>query len=104
MRSHGVPSFPDPGGSFSPGIKQNPAFGPAMQRCNKLLPSGTATSAGLPEAQRATLLAQAACIRTHSVPNFPDPTFPLGGGCSTRPYQASTPAHQRLSAPLRHAA
>jgi hypothetical protein len=101
MRAHGVPSFPDPGGSFSPGIKQNPAFGPAMQRCNKLLPISKSTSAGLPEAQRAILLAQAACIRTHGVPSFPDPTFPRGGGVSypaVPGFDPGSPASQRAAA------
>ena len=42
MRAHGVPSFPDPGASHSPGgaLKQAPAFRSAMQTCNKLQGGG----------------------------------------------------------------
>jgi hypothetical protein len=47
MRSHGVPSFPDPsaGGGFNlnrSGISpMSPTFGSAQQRCFKLLPGGS---------------------------------------------------------------
>jgi hypothetical protein len=80
MRSHGVASFPDPGGPIVPGIKQLAAFRPAMQTCNKLYPSSRSTGVPLTGAQRTRALAQARCIRDHGVPNFPDPTFPTSGG------------------------
>ncbi len=80
MRSHGVPSFPDPGGPIVPGIKQLPEFRPAMAECNSLYPSSGSTGVPLTEAQRTAALAQARCIRDHGVPNFPDPTFPTSGG------------------------
>jgi hypothetical protein len=80
IRSHGVPSFPDPGGPFPSGIKQSPAFRSAMQTCNRLQPSGTSTGKPLTGAQRIAALAQVRCLRNHGLPNFPDPTFPSSGG------------------------
>jgi hypothetical protein len=86
MRSHGVPNFPDPrsgggliigsGSGISP---QSPAFQSAQQSCKKLLPGGGPPRT-VPEAQRKAAIANAHCIRTHGVPNYPDPTFPAGGG------------------------
>jgi hypothetical protein len=82
MRSHGVPSFPDPGasGGFSGVRKQAPAFRSAMQTCNRLHPSGRSTGTALTEAKRLVALAQVRCLRDHGMPNFPDPTFPSTGG------------------------
>ena len=80
MRSHGVASFPDPGGPIVSGIKQLPGFRSAMATCNRLYPSSGSTGVSSTEAQRTAALAQARCIRDHGVPNFPDPTFPSSGG------------------------
>ena len=80
MRSRGVPNFPDPGGTFPSGIKQSPAFRSAMQACNRLQPGGASTGRPLTESQRIAALAQVRCLRDHGMPNFPDPTFPSGGG------------------------
>jgi hypothetical protein len=90
MRSHGVPGFPDPtpgpngGGGFEirggPGTgldPNSPAFAAAQQACRSLLPSGGVPKALTP-AQQAAFLAWAACIRSHGVPNFPDPHFSGG--------------------------
>ncbi len=79
MRTHGVPNFPDPGvpvGQPGSGIDPNsPAVHSSEQACDKLThnpqPKGTPASAS----QRRAALAQAACMRKHGVPNFPDPTF-----------------------------
>ena len=83
MRSHGEPSFPDPqpNGGFM--IKNNSSLNPsapqyqaAAKACAKL--RGPAMS----PAQRKQALAQAlkysACMRTHGVPSFPDPTVRNG--------------------------
>jgi hypothetical protein len=86
MRSHGVPNFPDPGkpvGGPGSGINtQAPAVQSAEQKCDKLThnpePKGSPASAS----QRRAALANAQCMRTHGVPNFPDPTFPSTGGMS----------------------
>ena len=77
MRSHGVPNFPDPdsnGGidlGQSSGVDPNSSqFSAAQQACQGLLRSGQST----PSAQnREKLLKYASCMRSHGVPDFPDP-------------------------------
>jgi hypothetical protein len=103
MRSHGVPSFPDPGapGGFSGVTKRSPAFRSAMQTCLRLLPPGRSTGAQLTEQQRNAALAQAQCIRSHGVPNFPDPTFPSSGGeliPAAPGFDPASPAFKRAAA------
>ena len=103
MRAHGVPSFPDPGASHSPGgaLKQAPAFRSAMQTCNKLQGGGAPTGTSVPEARRIAALAQAKCIRDHGVPNFPDPTFPSTGGEFIPPapgFDPQAPAYRHAAA------
>jgi hypothetical protein len=85
MRSHGVTGFPDPsahgGIELTPGSglnPQSPAFQSAQQSCKHLLPGG-GPPANVPESTKLQLLRQAECMRTHGVPNFPDPTFLKGG-------------------------
>jgi hypothetical protein len=84
MRSHDVPNFPDPGasgGGFHPmaGVNpSSPAFQSANTACNKLL--GTNGSPQAPTAaEKAAALTFAKCMRTHGVPNFPDPTLSATG-------------------------
>jgi hypothetical protein len=109
MRSHGILDFPDPtpnpggpGGSFSQSGNgqnddldhSNPRYQTANKACQRLLPDG-----GQIPAPSAKLLAEevrmAACMRSHSVPNFPDPdnadgTFDLGNVNRSSPqYQAA---------------
>jgi hypothetical protein len=91
MHTHGVPNFPEPqvsehGGGVSikmavpAGVGQNPRFKAAEEACRKLLPGGgPGNQAPLTPAQQEQYLRAAACIRTHGVPNFPDPTFSGGG-------------------------
>jgi hypothetical protein len=91
MRSHGVPNFPDPqisqhGGGVSvkmavpASIGGNPKFKSADHDCQKLLPpGGPGNQPVIGPAEQAQYLKAAACIRTHGVPNFPDPTFSGGG-------------------------
>jgi len=87
MRSHGVPSFPDPkisasGGKVGvslatpQGVAQSPAFKTAQQACGQLAPGGPGSSGGAPTSahQRAQLVSFAACMRSHGVPDFPDPS------------------------------
>jgi hypothetical protein len=92
MRSHGVPSFPDPtvgsngGGGFQlrsgPGGEgidpQSTAFQAAQNKCKSLLPNG-GVAQPLSAAQQQKFLNWAACIRSHGVPSFPDPDFSGGG-------------------------
>jgi hypothetical protein len=96
MRSHGVPNLPDPSpngaapsgpyNSFE-GIvipstinPQSPAFQSADQSCEKLLSAGSAPRPPISESQKLAAIANAQCMRKHSVPGFPDPEFPSGGG------------------------
>ena len=79
MRSHGVPSFPDPtgnGGINIAGTGVNPAS-PAVEAaraiCKKLLPGGGPPTHAS-EQQKEQLVATAQCMRKHGVPNFPDPS------------------------------
>ncbi len=81
MRSHGVPNFPDPtpnAQGLGPTVhvaKHSPAFQTAQQACGSLL---AAIAEAKPRPTRARQLRQAACIRAHGVPDYPDP-LPGGG-------------------------
>ncbi len=93
VRAHGVPNFPEPQISTSPGggsvkmavpasIGGNPKFKSAQQACRKLLPGGGPGGEGnhqITPSEQSQYLKAAACIRSHGVPNFPDPTFSGGG-------------------------
>jgi hypothetical protein len=91
MRSHGVPNFPDPqisqkGGAVSvrmavpASVGGRPKFKSADQVCRKLLPAGgPGNRPVMSPAEQAQYLKAAACIRSHGLPNFPDPTFSGGG-------------------------
>jgi hypothetical protein len=82
MRSHGVPSFPDPTSadafkrSMSASSKRAPALQSAQTACQHLLPSGgpPRQSAAQRHAQTVAGLAFARCMRSHELPNFPDPS------------------------------
>jgi hypothetical protein len=86
MRTHGLPHFPDPkitnspaGAGVSQGVPasvgQSPAFNSAQHACRKLLPSGGQGPGNQPvsAAQHAQMVQFAACVRSHGVPNMPDP-------------------------------
>ena len=83
MRSHGVPNFPDPVqtpdggyGYRTIGIDPNSAaFQGALQACKALPSPWNSTGQQLSSAQQQAWLNWAKCIRTHGLPNFPDPTF-----------------------------
>jgi len=79
MRSHGVPNFPDPPDDHtiqkpSHTDLQSPIFQAAYRSCRHLNPSG----GSMPPQQQAQLVRQerafARCMRSHGVPEFPDPT------------------------------
>jgi hypothetical protein len=83
MRSHGIPNFPDPSGggggiriSLGSGINPgSPAFRAAQSQCKHLLPGGGPGGNGPPSAQaKQQMLAISECMRSHGVPDFPDPT------------------------------
>jgi hypothetical protein len=93
MRSHGVANFPDPKVStkgnevkvaigVNPSITGNPKFKSAQQACGKLLPGGgpgEGANHQITPSEQSQYLKAAACIRSHGVPSFPDPTFSGGG-------------------------
>lgn len=95
MRSHGVSNFPDPGSSGQiqlrvdqtpnstsvNGVEVNgPAFQSAMRACRSYLPNGGHPSAAQTAKMKAQALAMSRCMRSHGVPNFPDPMFRTGPG------------------------
>jgi hypothetical protein len=93
MRSHGVAGFPDPSSSPNgggellihggPGTGIDPrsnSFQAAQQACAKLLPGGAGPRpGGIPASARRQTLRFSACMRSHGVPNFPDPVFSGNG-------------------------
>lgn len=88
MRSNGVPNFPEPNGQGviqASGLDPNsPAFQKAMQACRKVLPNGGTPTPAQQAQQKALMLKMSQCMRSHGVPNFPDPTFGSGGRVSLR--------------------
>jgi hypothetical protein len=100
VRAHGVPNFPDPTSNGQGGIQiqqsqrsgsgpttevngvpvNGPAFQKAMQDCRHYLPNAGHPSAAQTAKTKAQALAMSRCMRSHGVPNFPDPTFQTGPG------------------------
>lgn len=96
MRANGVSNFPDPtagpgGEGFNTiGLGANgvlvvdgirfvgPALTKAEKACKQYLPGGGAPPPALTASEQAKIVAQAQCMRTHGVPNFPDPSFSGG--------------------------
>jgi hypothetical protein len=100
MRSHGVPSFPDPASNGSLpktsaqtlGVSSS-RFESAQQACQAELPATTSSqqqarqcllAGDCPQALVQQMLTAdrrfAACMRSHGVPSWPDPTLGPGGG------------------------
>ena len=97
MRSHGVPGFPDPGPngqvpktavvsafrSTSNSVAQS-----ASKACQQLMPQGglgpqrPQLSTSQQQQLQAQVLRAARCIRSHGVPNLPDPTVDSHGDIS----------------------
>ena len=77
MRSHGVPSFPDPsaGGGFNfAGISSaSPAFKAAQTACKDLLPVKRPPSVAPSRGAFTRLVHWAACMRAHGISGMPDP-------------------------------
>jgi hypothetical protein len=83
IRAHGIPSFPDPKVSTTPGggkISQevpasaglSPKFPAAQKACRGILPPPS-NSGSEDQARRPYMLAFARCLRGHGVSAFPDP-------------------------------
>ena len=84
MRSHGVPTFPDPNanGEFDGSKLKRAGVSPSQVRaaqssCNYLLPNGVplAPRYTITLADQIDYLKGAACMRRQGFPDFPDPTF-----------------------------
>jgi hypothetical protein len=116
MRAHGITNFPDPvkapGGvglsvAESPGsptitVGGIPFSGPAFTAAARTCRFGPGDNArpSLSAAQRRGMLKNAACMRTHGVPNFPDPDFgPRGGvkGAESAGINRNAPAFIRAN-------
>jgi hypothetical protein len=112
MRSHGVPNFPDPdaNGSINFGASSgvnpaSPKFQAADTACRKELPNGgQPTPAQQAKAQKQAL-AFSRCMRSHGVPNFPDPqisggkiSITIGRGSLFDPNSATFKAAQQACA------
>jgi hypothetical protein len=87
MRRNGVPDFPDPessGGGMklsSEGTDANtPQFKNAQQACKRLLPNGGNSTPQERADHLREALGYADCMRTHGVPEFPDPKLSGDGG------------------------
>jgi hypothetical protein len=98
MRSHGVPNYPDPsdgqlpkGGAQAFGVSSS-VFSAAQSACHHLLPnagsfqeqaSQCSLAGDCPPAVVQQMMAIdrkfAQCMRSHEVPNWPDPTIGSGG-------------------------
>lgn len=93
MRTHGVPEFPEPtegklllhssdkNGKVTGLNPESAQFQAAQKVCGKLAPNGGKP----PSAAEQTKMQQQAlkfsqCMRSHGVPNFPDPEFSHSGG------------------------
>jgi hypothetical protein len=88
MRDHGLSSFPDPMMTDHNGqqvayltatipVEPSPAFKSAQQACRKILPTpsnANTTQLAQQHAREEHILAFAKCLRSHGIPDFPDPT------------------------------
>lgn len=90
MRAHGVSNFPDPtygrsGVQFGgPAVNpQSPAFQSAQQACRRYEPIKGPPTTHMSAGALRKAFTFARCMRSHGVPNFPDPTqnaSPNNGG------------------------
>jgi hypothetical protein len=109
MRSHGLSGYPDPQVSQSAGHgtvgispggldPNSPAFMSATRACGHLLPGDGSSSSASSPAEQAQDLRFASCMRTHGVPDFPDPgrdgafTLPAGVDQQAPQFQRATKA------------
>jgi len=83
MRAHGIPNFPDPGSDGHFAKEQLRQLGVSNARlradnsaCQNLLPAGQPP---LTPQEQQDYLRAAACMRSHGIANFPDPSFSGGG-------------------------
>jgi hypothetical protein len=120
MRSHGVPNYPDPSGGQLPkgdarafGVSR-PVFSAARGACHSLLPAAGSLqdqasqcmlAGNCPPAVVQQMMAIdrkfARCMRSHGVPNWPDPIIDdLSGSPAFRVSKAGITHDQTHSAPM----
>ena len=111
MRAHGEPGYPDPtsnGGFIIDGKKDN-LNGQLMQSANRtcqhLLPKARPMTAAQQRQATAEALKYVACMRTHGIPNMPDPQvnsqgieFRIGGANGSGPKPNSPVLHDAMQA------
>jgi hypothetical protein len=80
IRAHGVLAYPDPGSNGllpKKSLQQlgvsSTVFQSAQKACVQLAPNGGQPTQAQVAQYRSTMLVYARCIRTHGVPNMPDP-------------------------------
>lgn len=83
MRSHGVPSFPDPTSqgliTYGPVDIHSAQYLSANRICQRLLPAGPSLTTAQKRENVSQALKFAKCIRSHGVPDFADPVIAGGG-------------------------
>jgi hypothetical protein len=89
VRAHGVPNFPDPNssGAFSKQALVELGVSKSRLRAAMAPCPFPATQAPLTARDQQDYLKAAACMRSHGIPNFPDPTF--SGGSVNFPIPSS---------------
>lgn len=104
MRTHGEPEFPEPteghiqihGQNGHGPNPQSPQWKAAEKACSKYAPAGSAPSPAQQKARDEQALKLSACMRSHGVPNFPDPKLSSGGNMEMKMngVDASSPRFQ----------
>jgi hypothetical protein len=100
MRKNGVPNFPEPNGQGAILLTQgglnpsSPSFQRAMHACRRLAPGGTPTDVAQAPAKAARF---GKCMRSHGLPNWPDPKTSGGNFTQQIPANISpnSPAFQK---------
>jgi hypothetical protein len=94
MRTHGVPTFPDPSGTGQLDLSgvnpQSPAFQAAANDCKSDGVGATPKPITQTPQMQAAALKLASCMRSHGVPNYPDGPITRSSGINE-----SSPAFQR---------
>ena len=111
MRAHGEPSYPDPtsnGGFIIDGKKDHlngTLMSSANKTCQHLLPKFAPMTASQQRQATAEALRYVACMRTHGIPNMPDPVvnaqgmqFRIGGPKGKGPPPGSQVLHNAMQA------
>lgn len=101
MQTHGVPNWPEPGPGAVAAMRKadfsTPQFKAALKTCRAEVPQvGETPSTPLPQKVLAEALKYTQCMRSHGVPNWPEPTStyyvaPPSGS------EATSPAVQRAA-------